>query len=359
VLLLDDAKQIIQTLRPSKVANQHAGETYQSPLTPAGSKQEQQSDLVVLMRSGKFQSPSEAADQYFIELLAEKENAARIASARAGMRRQISQQQKLLKQLENDLRAHELPEQHKRIGDLLLANLSTATRKKDHVTLIDYFAEGAPAIDLEIDESASLPEEAARRFARYSRSKRAIAQIELRIKLVQDHLRELQSKQELFEQRISDGQGVGPALESLPSPKVIAAADSPHRNQSPRERVPGARRYISSDGLEILVGRTSKDNDNLTLKIARPNDLWLHAADYGGSHVVIRNSTRKEIPQRTLIEAAQLAAYFSQAKKDPKVDVHYTERKFVTKPKGAKLGLVRLSRFKNITVAPKEAGTKI
>ena len=60
-----------------------------------------------------------------------------------------------------------------------------------------------------------------------------------------------------------------------------------------------------------------------------------------------------------LIEAAQLAAWFSQAKKDPKVDVHYTERKFVSKPKGAKPGMVRLQRFKNITVQPNEAGTRV
>ena len=121
---------------------------------------------------------------------------------------------------------------------------------------------------------------------------------------------------------------------------------------------PGARRYLSADGLEILVGRTSNDNDHLTFKIAKPNDLWLHAADYGGSHVVIRHAPKQPIPHRTLIEAAQLAAWFSQAKKDPKVDVHYTERKFVSRIKGGKPGLVRMQRFKNITVEPKEAGTR-
>ncbi len=120
------------------------------------------------------------------------------------------------------------------------------------------------------------------------------------------------------------------------------------------KRVPGTRRYISSDGFEILIGRAAHDNDHLTFKVAKPNDLWLHAADYGGSHVIVRNPTRKDIPHRTVIEAAQLAAHFSQARKDPKVDVHYTQRKFISKPKGAKPGLVRMSRFKNITVEPEE-----
>ena len=80
----------------------------------------------------------------------------------------------------------------------------------------------------------------------------------------------------------------------------------------------------------------------------------MHAADYPGSHVVVRNTSRKEIPHRTLIEAAQLAAYFSRAKKDPKVTVHYTQRKFLSKVKGGAPGLVRISRFKHLTVQPKE-----
>src|SRR5205807_3723950 len=108
----------------------------------------------------------------------------------------------------------------------------------------------------------------------------------------------------------------------------------------------------------ILVGRAARDNDNLTFKVAKPNDLWLHAADYPGSHVVVRNASRKEIPHRTLIEAAQLAAYFSQANKDPKVTVHYTQRKALSKLKGAAPGLVRLLRVKSITVAPKEVGRR-
>ena len=118
--------------------------------------------------------------------------------------------------------------------------------------------------------------------------------------------------------------------------------------------LPGMRRYRSSDGYEVLVGRTARDNDQLTFRVARPNDLWLHAGDYPGSHVIVRNSSRSEIPQRTIIEAAQLAAKFSQASKDSKVAIHYTRRKFLSKPKGAAPGLVRMSSFKTITVEPGE-----
>ena len=113
-----------------------------------------------------------------------------------------------------------------------------------------------------------------------------------------------------------------------PAPKV-----APKKIFEKPEKIPGVRRYLSTDGYEILVGRAARDNDNLTFRVAQPNDLWMHAGDYPGSHVVVRNPTRKEIPQRTVIEAAQLAGRFSQASEDTKVVIHYTERKFLVETK--------------------------
>lgn len=347
LLLLDDKHRVIQVLRAAGVAGQRVGEVYDEPGPSARSSAKAASPLLEQIRSGKFASPSEAADAYFTSLIAQRESAARLATKRAELRRKISQQQKLLKHLEADWQTHTGAEKHKKVGDLLLANLSTAKRLGDRVRLSDYFADNAPEIEIELDENLSLQEEAARRFELYSRSKRALGQIELRIGLVKSEIEKLEEKFARLESETS-------VLHEGPLP--AASRRAPETKQS--ARVPGTRRYISSDGFEILVGRTSHDNDFLTFKVGKPNDLWLHAADYGGSHVVVRNSTRKDVPPRTLIEAAQIAAYFSQARQDPKVDVHYTQRKFVSKPKGAKPGLVRMQRFKNITVAPIEAGTR-
>ncbi|MFN2578625.1 MAG: NFACT family protein [Pyrinomonadaceae bacterium] len=370
ILLLNGGNEIIQTFRQSPSAGVRSGDKYESSNRSPPDRPKKQSVLLKMIRRGEFATPSEAADHYFIRLVAEKKNAAEAASARGELRRRISQQQRLMHQLERDLREHANPEQHKRIGDLLLANLSTAKRNGDRVALIDYFAEVASTISVDVDQNLSLQEEAARRFARYSRSKRAIGQIESRIELVRKQLHELQTEQESLEKLLSESRpgAIGGKLSSS-APAISDIGRSSHLSFEPVvagdrkkvavKRIPGTRRYISSDGLEILVGRTSNDNDHLTFKIARPNDLWLHAADYGGSHVVIRRSTRKEVPHQTIVEAAQLAAWFSQAKKSPKVDVHHTERKFVSKPKGAKPGLVRLQRFKNITVKPKEGATRL
>ena len=98
----------------------------------------------------------------------------------------------------------------------------------------------------------------------------------------------------------------------------------------------------------------ARENDELTFDVAAPDDFWFHVADYSGSHVVVRNPRKdKDLEEAVLVKAAQLAAYFSQARNSSKVEVHYTKRKHVTKPRRAKPGLVRLLEFKSIKVEPK------
>ena len=96
------------------------------------------------------------------------------------------------------------------------------------------------------------------------------------------------------------------------------------------------------------------ENDELTFTVAAPEDFWFHVAEYSGSHVVVRNPGKeRDLEEPILVKAAQLAAFFSQARNTSKVEVHYTKRKHVTKPRRAKPGLVRLVEFKSITVEPK------
>lgn len=292
-------------------------------------------------------SPSEAADAYYSSLDHAREFETQANNVRSQLLKSIRQKQKLKQNLEQDLAGHGNPDEHKRIGDLLLANLSTARRDGNKVTLTDYYADGAPSIEVEVDEKVSLQDEAARRFRMYGKAKRARQEIAGRMLQIDHETTQLEGRLQQIEKIISekDEAALAPFTPVKPVPK-------------PRPKEPeikGVRRYLSTDGYEILVGRAARDNDQLTFKIAQPNDLWLHAGDYPGSHVVIRNPTRKEIPHRTIVEAAQLAGRFSQASEDSKVVIHYTPRKFLSKPKGAASGLVRLLRFKSITVEPKEA----
>ena len=326
LFLLNDEGVITGRLKETKGVGQTVGEKYQPP--KSGATHSAAKSSIRSLGLSDRESLSDVLDQHYTSLEESRGLESQLAAARAELQKEISRRRKLLKKLERDLEEHSGAEQHKQIGDLLLANVATAKRVGGRLKLTDYFAEGAPEIEIEVDEKLTVPEEASRRFELYSRSKRARVQIANRIKQVKAELADLEIKRERLE--TSPGTFADSASVALQQPKAKA--------KSRETRVPGARRYLSSDGYEILVGRAARDNDNLTFKIAKPNDLWLHAADYPGSHVIVRNPTRKEIPHRTLIEAAQLAAYFSQASKDPKVGVHYTERKFLSKPKGSARG---------------------
>ena len=348
LLLVDATGRVVDGLRPPKGEGQTPGEIYQPPpFYPDRSNPE--------MVLSKDESASAAAEAFFKQLDERKSFDERAKRLRARVQQRLRQKRKLVNNLQSDLTSHGDPEEHKRIGDLLLANIGTATRRGTTVEISDYYSEGAPSLSIELDENTTLQEEAARRFKLYTKAKRAREEIVDRLARLDTELLNLEEEQKELEDIISARNEA--ALIALDPETAAAPTNIPKRAEP--ARLPGVRHYVSSDGYEILVGRAARDNDNLTFRIARPNDLWLHAADYPGSHVVVRNPTRKEIPQRTMIEAAQLAGRFSQASNDTKVVIHYTPRKFLSKPKGAAPGLVRMSSFKSITVEPKEGVVRV
>ena len=341
IFLLDELNRIIAILREDAETRMH--QLYQPPPRP-------QKDAPATLTLD-YGPPSAQLDKHFAAIDAARAFDSKAKTIRSKLTRSIRQQGTLREHLHGDLVRHGDPEEHKRTGDLLLANIATAVRDGNKVRITDYYAEGTPTMDIEIDESRSLQDEAAARFRQYTKAKRAADEIAERLKQIDQETTALERRLEELEQIIQARDEA--ALDSFEKPKP-APKVQPRKSAKP-QKISGVRRYLSTDGYEILVGRAARDNDNLTFRLAQPNDLWMHTGDYPGSHVVVRNPTRKEIPHRTIIEAAQLAGRFSQASDDTKVVVHYTERKFLSKPKGAAPGLVRLSRFRSITVEPKES----
>ena len=342
LFILDELDRVVAALRSPKGAGQNLGEHYLPPPHPETATREEPFAI--------SDSPSTAADSYFQNLDEAKAFDLRVNQVRSRLRQTTNQKTKLRSNLLKDLETHGDPETHKKIGDLLLANIATAVRDGQTVRITDFYSADAPVIGVEVDENISLQDAAAQRFRQYTKAKRAKEEISQRLKRLEEEILGLEQREQQLEQIAQERN-----LDALENFDQVSKTAAPRRNQQKRvQQIPGVRRYLSTDGYEILVGRGARDNDNLTFRIARPHDLWLHAGDYPGSHVVVRNPTRKEIPQRTVIEAAQLAGRFSQASDDAKVVIHYTERKFLSKPKGAVPGLVRLSSFRSITVQPKE-----
>lgn len=345
LLLLDSLGTITQVWRTPRGEGQQVGDLYEPPMVQTKPLSE-----IPRLTRGDSVTISAAADKHYRHLEVEHEFESLAGNLVATLRKEISRRKKLQANLKKDLVAHGNPEEHKRLGDLFLANISNAKRAGNKVTLTDYYTEGTPTIEIEADENQSLQEAAAESFSRYTKAKRAIEELGSRLVRLDRELEQFDEKRVKLEKAITS-RDIARLAEFEERKDSLTAG---RKKTKASLTIPGMRRYRSSDGYEVIVGRTARDNDQLTFRIARPNDLWLHAGDYPGSHVIVRNSSRTEIPHRTIIEAAQLAAKFSQASKDSKVAIHYTRRKFLSKPKGSAPGLVRMSSFKTITVAPGE-----
>lgn len=351
LFLLDKNGFILDKLRETFGEGQEIGSRYAPPVRENNKRSSENEESFSI---GNFTMLSEALDHFHLEKEAERIFQNRAKSAENKIKQEIARREKLVKKLQQDLENHGDAEKWKRFGDLLLANLADAVRFDNKVLVVDYFDETVPTIEIEIDENDSLTLAAEKFFKRYTKARNAKEEVSKRLADLQSQIAAYKLQKEEIENAINE-RDEDSLIEFL-GEKTDASASK--RKQKKPDTFNGARYFKSSDGYEILVGKASKDNDFLTFRIARSLDLWLHAADYPGSHVVVRNPNRQEIPPKTLLEAAQLAAFYSHARQQPKVAVHYTQKKFVNKPKGAALGLVSLSSFKTILVEPQVSSPK-
>jgi len=351
LFLLDKDDFILHTCRENSGTGQEIADKYAPPFREVKIQEEEKGRKGEreIFPQGEFANLSEALDEYFLNKGVEKKFQAKAHSARSKLNQELAKNERLVKKLNQDLENHGDAAKWKRFGDLILANLATAGRDGDKVFVTDFFDENTPTIEIKTEENLSLTEAAEKFFKRYTKARNAQTEISKRLEIAGWEIDNLRLQKDRLEAAIAE-EDEGVLSEFLGEKPEKPAVKSKEKQ---KENFKGARNYKSSDGFEILVGKAAKDNDFLTFRIAKSADLWMHAADYPGSHVVVKNPNRQEIPHKTLLEAAQIAAFFSHAREQPKVAVHYTQKKFVNKPKGASAGLVSLASFKTILVEPK------
>ncbi len=307
-----------------------------------------------------FASVHQAAEAYFTLLDARRSFLAQRQQAESQLNARLKKLQALHKNLSREQAAFANAETHQRYGELLLANLHQAEKHEQTFRVTDFYDPEQREMAIPAANQATAQEAAEHYFKLARKARHGLQTIATRLPQVESEISNLRFQIERL-RAIQEAPQLNEFLREIglkPQAEKKAATTATPKKQ---EKISGVRRYRSSDGYEILVGRTSRDNDHLTLRVAKSFDLWFHAADYPGSHVVLRNPKRSAVPQRALVEAAQLAAKFSQANNDAgaKVAVNYCEKKFVSKPKGFAPGQVRLSSFKTILVAPAEAGERL
>lgn len=348
LFLLDGERRILIAGRKPGDESQAIGSTYLPPQRKRESESALESSFLGELDPSSGQSISEGLDALYQDRNRNSEFEAVAASARNANEKEIAKRRKLIANLEADLADHGDAERWKRYGDLLLANTNSTIHRGSVIRVADLFDEATPMIEIEAGENESVADAAQSYFRKYAKSRNAQSAIAARLAKTKEEIKEFEQRRIEIENAVTVRnlellKGWGGSEQSLRPKKRAGKVDDAYS---------GIRIFRSSDGFEILVGKKAKDNDHLTFKIANSRDMWMHAADYPGSHVVIRNPDRKELPQKTLVEAAQLAAFYSQGNKQPKAAVHYTLKKFVNKPKRAAAGLVSLASFKTLLVEP-------
>ncbi len=239
-------------------------------------------------------------------------------------------------------------EKLKLYGELITANIYAIPQNTKSIALMNYYSENGEYIDVPLDPDMTPQANAQRYFKKYAKAKSTYTYTSRQIDDSRAELDYLESVLQLldncsFLQEIDEvrqelaGQGYMQLKKKAAVKRKAAITEPLH--------------FKSSDGFDIYVGKNNMQNDHLTLKVAQSNDIWLHTKTIPGSHVIIKRNGR-EISDRTLEEAAILAAWHSKAKMSSNVQVDYTNIKNVSKPSGAKPGKVIYVNYKTAVVNP-------
>jgi len=300
--------------------------------------------------SQAFDTMSNALTAYY-EAVTLKED---IASERRTLTQALTKQENLLQRkaegLHSDLGRAEKADDYRIQGELLLANLHAITRGQAQIALQNYYSPTLEMLSIPLNPEQSPSENAQTYFKKYTKAKRGHSRIQ---QLISD----IEADQEtlrLYSSKLETADTLD-ALQRLRREFVTNGyLKTPQRGKRKQDVGDGPfRRYTSANGFQMYVGRNSQSNDLLLRQIAKPRDMWLHAKQIHGSHVIIRNpENRQAIPLPTLLQAAQLAAYYSKAHHASNVPVDYTWARYVVKRKGNVSGYVHYTREKTLFVEP-------
>ncbi|MBH0229116.1 NFACT family protein [Halobacillus yeomjeoni] len=258
-----------------------------------------------------------------------------------------------IKKHHHTLKKSESAEEYQRLGELLTAHMHTVKQGDSEAKVIDYYDPNQSEITIELNPNKTPSENAQSYFQQYQKLKKSKQVVQEEIKKAEDEILYFERLiQQVESAREEDIEEIREELREEGYMKKKAPSKGKKKNKPSK---PAPEKFESTDGTLIYVGRNNKQNEYLTNRMAQKSDIWLHAKDIPGSHVVIRDDDPSE---DTLFEAAQLAANFSKSSKSSTVPVDYTQIRHVKKPSGAKPGYVIYDHQQTLFVTPDDSFVK-
>ncbi|MFD1485697.1 NFACT RNA binding domain-containing protein [Lacticaseibacillus baoqingensis] len=257
----------------------------------------------------------------------------------------IDKDKKKQKKLAQTLKATQKADDYRIRGEILTTYLSQVERGMTSITLPNFYADMQP-LKITLSNQLSPSKNAQKYFAKYQKLRNAVAYVHEQMAENQAELEyltgimtqiELAAPKDLDDIRLELQQG------------GYLKPQHKGKKTAKKQKVAKPEQFWASDGTQIFVGKNNLQNDQLTLKLAKKTDIWLHAKDVPGSHVIIDSADPSE---KTLMEAAQLAAYFSRSRNSANVPVDWIVVKKIRKPNGAKPGFVVYEGQRTVTVTP-------
>ena len=257
----------------------------------------------------------------------------------------IKKIEKRIKHIESDIIDAADYEQYKKYGELIQINISSMKKGLKIIELEDIYNDSNLKISIKLDPAKTPAENADVYFKKHRKGREGLELMKRRLEISQKELKNYQIiSAELDDNFENASQKYKQELSSLLPKERI--------KQTQAVRLP-YKEYQLSTGLTIFVGRDGSDNDRTTFEFTKPYELWFHAQQCAGSHVVIKFPNKSFVPSKLEIEqTAAVAAFHSKARKNSLVPVIYTEKKYVRKPRKAKAGLVIVEREKSVLVEP-------
>lgn len=271
------------------------------------------------------------------------------ASARKVLQNNIERCEKKLALYADALNSEEQMEKCRLYGELLTANLHSLKSGTDTAAVDNYYADPVECIAIPLDRQLTPGENAQRYYKKYQKLKAARDMAIVQREQTLSELNYLEGQLDNLTKCTAENE-LSELIEELKDQGYIKRDKGGKKKMKLAASKP--MHFVSSTGADIYVGKNNRQNDELTLRFASPNDIWMHTKNIPGSHVIVKGASEQDTA--TMTEAALLAAYYSRARGSENVAVDYTPRKYVKKPAGAKPGMVIYTTNKTAYVTPSE-----